>query len=64
MKLNLAKNKVLLFNRTIVFDFIPEFNLDNTEIETVEEMKWLDLMVRNDISWKANTDAITQKINC
>ena len=33
--------------------------MDNTEIETVEEIKLLGLMVRNDLSWKANTDSMT-----
>ena len=32
-----------------------------SEIETVEEIKLLGLMVRNDLSWKANTDAMTKK---
>ena len=61
MKLNLTKTKFMLFNPTKNWDFIPIFTLGNTEIETQEEMKMLGLIVRNDLTWKSNTDTMTQK---
>ena len=35
--------------------------MDGHEIETVEEMKLLGLIVRNDLSWSSNTEEITKK---
>ena len=61
MKLNLDKCKFMLFNPTNNFDFIPEFKADGKSIETVENMKILGLVIRNDLKWKANTEEITKK---
>ena len=61
MKLNLAKTKLMLFNPTLSFDFVPDFTVEDTEIETVEDMKLLGLILRNDLSWKSNTENIIKK---
>jgi hypothetical protein len=61
MKLNLTKTKFMLFNPAKNWDFIPNFTLGNTEIETQEEMKMLGIIVRNDLTCKSNTDTMTQK---
>ena len=55
MKLNSTKTKFMLFNPTSNFDFVPDFKIDNTHVETLEEMKLLGLILRNDLSWKSNT---------
>ena len=55
MKLNLGKTKFMLFNPTTKYDFVPSLVVDNTELETKEEMKLLGLILRNDLSWKSNT---------
>ena len=39
MKLNVSKSKFMLFNPTLNFDFIPEFELEGRELETMEEIK-------------------------
>ena len=38
------------------FDFVPNLNIDNTEVETLEEMRLLGIILKNDLSWKSNTN--------
>ena len=57
MKMNLHKTKFMVFNPTSNFDFIPE----HKEIETTEEMKLLGLVIRNDLSWRSNTEQMIKK---
>ena len=61
MKLNVSKSKFMLFNPTINFDFIPEFELEGRELETMEEIKLLGLIISNDLTWKSNTDNMIHK---
>ena len=53
----------MLFNPTIIYDFIPELQMEGHELETVEQMKLLGLTIRNDLSWQSNTDEMTTKAN-
>ena len=57
MKMNLHKTKFMVFNPTSNFDFIPE----HKEIETTEEMKLLGLVIRNDLSWRSNTEHMIKR---
>ena len=61
MMLNIAKTKFMLFNPTENYDFIPNFKVDEIEVETMEEMKLLGLILRNDLSWKSNTENMVKK---
>ena len=61
MKLNLSKTKFMLFNPTKNYDFVPDLKIDDVELETLDEMKLLGLTIRNDLSWKANTENMTKK---
>ena len=61
MKLNFSKTKFMLFNPTNVYDFIPEVEVKGHDLETLEEMKMLGLILRNDLSWRSNTDAMVIK---
>ena len=61
IKLNCSKSKFMLFNPTLNFDFVPEFKLDNVDLDTMEEMKLLGLIVTNDLSWKSNTEYMVKK---
>ena len=61
MKINFPKTEFLLFNPTKIYDFVPELTMEGHEIETVEEMKLLGLIVRNDLSWSSNMEEITKK---
>ena len=58
MKLNFDKTKFMLFNPTKSFDFIPELIINETYIETLDQMKILGVIVSDDLSWKANTNSI------
>ena len=51
----------MLFNPTINFDFIPDFMVEGNYIETVEEMRLLGLVVRNDLKWRSNTDEMVNR---
>ena len=62
MKLNEDKTKILLFNRAISVDILPEIKLtEENVIELVEETKLLGIMIRSDLSWKSNTNALVAK---
>ena len=52
----MSKTKFMLFNPTLSFDFVPLYKIQDKELETVEEMKLLGLILRNDLSWKSNTE--------
>ena len=61
MKLNLDKCKFMLFNPTHSFDFIPELEIEGKSLETIEQMKILGVIVRNDLKWKSNTEEMVRK---
>ena len=61
MKLKFKKSTFMLFNPTDKFDFEPNYENEDKEIETVEEMKLLGLKVTNDLKWKANSENMTKK---
>ena len=44
-------------------DFVPQFYLDNNDIETVDEAKLLGLVVRSDLSWSSNTASMVERCN-
>ena len=51
----------MLFNPTLNYDFVPSFEVEGRAIETKEEMRLLGLVLRNDLSWKSNTEQMTKK---
>ena len=61
MKINFSKTKFMLFNPTLNYDFVPTYSAGDAEIETSEEMKLLGLVISNDLTWKSNTNSMTQK---
>ena len=63
MKLNIAKTKLMMFNPYKSKDFMPEFNINQTRIELVEEAKLLGVIISSDLSWAANTKYITKRCN-
>ena len=63
MKLNIAKTKLMMFNPYKSKDFMPEFNINQTRIELVEEAKLLGVIISSDLSWTANTENITKRCN-
>ena len=61
MKLNFKKTKFIVFNPTNICDFIPEYKIEDHDIETVEKIKLLGLVVRNDLRWKGNTKYMIER---
>ena len=61
MKINQSKSKFIVFNPTTSYDFVPEFKLEETPLETVENMKLLGLIISNDLTWKENTENLTKR---
>ena len=55
MKLNLTKTKLMPFNFTKKYDFVPNFSLDGRPIDVVYESKLLGLTITSDCRWDANT---------
>ena len=51
----------MLFNTGKNMDFMPEFEIEDKEIEVVEEMRILGIMVRSDLKWISNTEHILEK---
>ena len=60
MKINCDKTKFISFNPTEKFDFILEYERSGKIIETEEESKILDLILRNDL-WRSYTDSMIRK---
>ena len=52
----------MLINRATSVDVLPLVKLsDKKFIELVEETKLLGIMIRSDLSWKSNTNALVTK---
>ena len=63
MKLNLTKTKLMPFNFTKKYDFVPNFSLDGRPIDVVYESKLLGLTITSDCRWDANTKNFVKKGN-
>jgi hypothetical protein len=63
MKLNLTKTKLMHFNFTKKYDFVPNFSLDGRPIDVVYESKLLGLTITSDCRWDANTKNFVKKGN-
>ena len=61
MKVNAKKTKIMPFNFSRKYDFIPNYNIDGQYLDVVYEAKLLGLMIRSDCKWSSNTKYITDK---
>ena len=61
MKLNSDKTKYMIFNPTRKHQFTTRLNLEGKQIEQVHETKLLGGIIRDDFSFKSNTDFITKR---
>ena len=56
-----GKNKVILFNNAVKYDFQPNLTLQNgSQLEVTDEIRLLGVQVRSDLSWSSNTTKICQ----
>ena len=62
MKINEEKTKVILFNRSRKYDFMPEcyINLDEN-LQVVEELKLLGVIIRSDLSWATHCNYMCKR---
>ena len=63
MKINVPKTKLMVFNPCTSRDFLPLFEVENTDIKLVEETKLLGVVISSNLSWKANTEYIVKRCN-
>ena len=62
MKINVAKTKVMMFNRSKHYDFPPEFHFsDGNLLECLDECKLLGVKLCSNLKWDSNTNAIYKK---
>ena len=62
MKINHKKSKVMLFNKSRNYDFMPKLKLQTDDnLLVVEEMKILGVLITSDLSWGAHCDSICQR---
>ena len=61
MKINYKKTKLMVFNPAKTMDFSPRFTFNENQLEIVEETKLLGLVIRNDLSWTANTEYMVKR---
>ena len=59
MKINAAKSKIMIFNKSKKYDFPPEYTFNDGKIlEIIEESKLLGIQLTTDLRWAANTKSI------
>ena len=62
MKINFKKTKILPFNLSKKFDFLPQLGFPNCEpLEVIYETKLLGVTLSSDLSWTAHVNEITKR---
>ena len=61
MKLNSDKTKYMIFNFSKNNQFNTRLHVEGKILDQVHETKLLGLIIRDDLSWKSNTDFIVKK---
>ena len=62
MKINQDKSKVLLFNTSWKYDFLPKVTIDSgNNQEVVEEMKLLGVIIQSNMKWNSNTQNLCKR---
>ena len=61
MKINAKKTKIMPFNFTKKFDFIPKYEIDGRELDVEYSTKLLGVIIQSDCKWGGNTKYIVSK---
>ena len=55
MKINVQKTKLIPFNFTKKFDFVPNLKIDGRQLDVVYSAKLLGIIIQSDCKWGQNT---------
>ena len=61
MKLNTDKSKYMIFNFSKNYKFNTRLNLEGDVLQQVHEVKLLGLVLRDDLSWKSNSNYLIKR---
>ena len=61
MKINTSKCKLMLFNRSVKYDFNPKIALNNENIELAETMKLLGVVISSDLKWHSHVKLLNRR---
>ena len=61
LKINESKTKVMTFNFSNKYDFLPKLFIGDNQLEVVESAKLLGVILSSDLKWNAHTKYVVQK---
>ena len=61
MKLNKKKTNYMIINFSSNYQFNTRLHIGGTKIDQITETKLLGLKIRDDLTWKSNTEMLTKK---
>ena len=62
MKINVKKTKILPFNPSKNYDFLPQLSFPNCEpLEVIYETRLLGVTITSNLSWQAHVDDISKR---
>ena len=62
MKINIKKTKIMPFNTTKNYDFLPQLSFPDSEpLEVIYQTKLLGITLTSNLSWQAHVDDITKR---
>ena len=63
LKINEEKTKIMAFNFSNKYDFLPKLSIGTNELEVVRSVKLLGVMISSDLKWNEHTAYIVKKAN-
>ena len=62
MLINVKKTKVMPFNNSRNYDFLPQLFFPNSDpLEVIHQTKLLGITITSNLSWQAHVDDITKR---
>ena len=61
MELNCEKTKYMIFNPSKSYQFNTRLSIEGQTIQQVHEARLLGVIIRDDLSWKSNSEFIIKK---
>ena len=63
LKINETKTKIMAFNFSTKYDFLPELSVGENQLEVVRSTKLLGVIISSDLKWNEHTEYIVKKAN-